>query len=135
MDIQSAHPTLRTARHGLVLLVALIVSYGLLMLTGPARAAAEVSCPNANPIVNENNCMGAGTTSNELSHYSENIGGFTTKTSYNLGESVQLKIGTSAASFPGTKANIAVYRIGYYGGTGARLISAAGSSNVQVNNS
>ncbi len=47
---------------------------------------------------------------------------------------MQLKIGTSAASFPGTKANIAVYRIGYYGGAGARLISAAGSSNVQINN-
>jgi PKD repeat protein len=104
------------------------------MLTGPARAAAEVSCPNANPIVNENNCMGAGTTGNELSHYSESIAGFSTKTSYNLGESVQLKIGTSAASFPGTKANVAIYRVGYYRGAGARLISAAGSSNVQVNN-
>jgi PKD repeat protein len=134
MDIYRALPTPPTARHGLVLLVALAATCGLLMLTGPARAAAQVSCPNANPIVNENNCMGAGTTGNELSHYSENIGGFTTKTSYNLGESVQLKIGTSAASFPGTKANVAVYRIGYYGGTGARLISAAGSSNVQINN-
>jgi PKD repeat protein len=134
MDIQGAFPTPRTARHGLVLLVALAATCGLSMLTAPARAAAEVTCPNANPIVNENNCMGAGTTSNELSHYSESIGGFTTKTSYNLGEGVQLKIGTSAASFPGTKANIAVYRIGYYGGTGARLISAAGSNNVSINN-
>ena len=65
MDIQRALPTLRTARHGLVLLVALAATCGLSMLTAPARAAAEVTCPNANPIVNENNCMGAGTTSNE----------------------------------------------------------------------
>jgi PKD repeat protein len=135
MHIQGALPTLRSARHGLVLLAALAATCGLSMLIGPARAAAEVSCPNANPIVNENHCMGAGTTSNELSHYSESIAGFSTKTSYNLGESVQLKIGTSAPSFPGTKASIAVYRIGYYGGAGARLISAAGASNVQINNS
>jgi PKD repeat protein len=134
MDIQGAFPTPRTARQGLVLLVALAATCGLSMLTLPARAEAAVSCPNTNPVVNENNCMGAGTTSNELSHYSESIGGFSTKTSYNLGENVQLKIGTSAASFPGTKANIAVYRIGYYGGTGARLIAAAGSSNVSINN-
>jgi PKD repeat protein len=117
------------------LLLALIAGCGLLMLGGPARAAAEVSCPNANPIVNENNCMGAGTTANRLSHESESIGGFTTQTSYNAGENVQLKIGTSAPSFPATSVNIAVYRIGYYGGEGARLIPAAGASKVAVNNS
>jgi PKD repeat protein len=113
-----------------------VFAYCLLALGAPGAAhAAEVSCPNSNPIVNENNCMGAGTRTNELVNYSEQIGGFTTKTSYNLGESVPLKIGTSAASFPGTAVNIAVYRIGYYGGQGARLISAAGASNVKVPNS
>jgi len=105
-----------------------------LSAAGPA-GAAEVSCPNSNPIVNENNCMGAGTSANELADYSEQIGGFTTKTSYNLGEGVPLKIGTSAASFPGTSVNIAVYRIGFYGGAGARLISAAGVGNIKVPNS
>jgi PKD repeat protein len=118
------------------LLLALLAGCGLLLLGGPARAAAaEVSCPNANPTVNENNCMGAGTEANRLSNYSEELGGFTTQTSYNHGENVQLKIGTSAPSFPATSVNIAVYRIGWYGGTGARLIPAAGASSVKVNNS
>jgi PKD repeat protein len=98
-------------------------------------AAAEVTCPNANPVVNENNCMGAGTSANEVANYSEAIGGFTTKTSYALGESVPLKIGTNAPSFPATAVNIAVYRIGYYGGAGARLMSTAGASKVKVANS
>ncbi len=101
----------------------------------PGAAAAAVTCPNANSVVNENNCMGEGTSANEIANYSENIAGFTTATSYNLGENVALKIGTSAPSFPSTSVNIAVYRIGYYGGDGARLISAAGASKVKVNNS
>ena len=45
-----------------------------------------------------------------------------------------LKIGTDLPSFPGTSVNIAVYRIGYYGGKGARLIAGAGATNVKVNN-
>jgi N,N-dimethylformamidase beta subunit-like, C-terminal/Concanavalin A-like lectin/glucanases superfamily/PKD domain len=100
-----------------------------------APAGAAVSCPNANPIVNENNCQGAGTSANQMANYSEGLGGFSTQTSYNLGESVALKIGTNEPSFPGTSVSIAVYRMGYYGGEGARLISAAGSKSVKVNNS
>ena len=126
----------RTLRITLALLLALAGVYALAMAGGPARAlAAEVSCPNANPIVNENNCMGEGTEANRQGNYSESIGGFTTQTSYNRGENVQLKIGTSAASFPSTSVNISVYRIGYYGGKGARLIATAGATKVKVNNS
>ena len=108
----------------------------LLMCGMRPRVAAAVTCPNANPIVNENNCMGEGTTDNEsaIENYSEDIGGFTTQTSYQLGENVPLKIGTDLPSFPSTNVNIAVYRIGYYGGDGARLIPTAGASNVKVNN-
>ncbi len=128
-------PAIQTTQRGLVLCALSILLCAALTLGGAARAGAAVSCPNANPIVNENNCMGAGTGANEIANYSEAIGGFSTQTSYNLGESVQLKIGTSAPSFPSTSVNIAVYRIGYYGGTGARLIAAAGASKVKVNNS
>ena len=103
-------------------------------LAAPQSAHAAVLCPNSNPVVNENNCMGPGTTSNQLSNYSEELGAFTTKSSYNRGEDVQLKIGTSAPSFPATSVSVAVYRIGYYGGAGARLIPAASSSSVAVNN-
>src|SRR6204780_573970 len=84
----------------------------------PGGAAGAVTCPNSNPIVNENNCTGAGTTAKELSNYSEDIGGFTTQTSYELGENVALKIGTDAPSFPGTVVNIGVSVIVFWGGGG-----------------
>ena len=70
-----------------------------------------------------------------MENYSEDLGGFTTQSSYELGENMPLKIGTDLPSFPGTNVNIAVYRIGYYGGDGARLIPCAGATNVPVNNS
>jgi len=126
---------IRGARGGLGLLAPLTLACAALALCAPASAGAAVSCPNANPIVNENNCQGAGTSANQLANYSEGLGGFSTQTSYNLGESVALKIGTNEPSFPGTSVNIAVYRIGWYGGEGARLISAAGAKSVKVNNS
>ena len=133
-------PTERATRGGLRLLASLILAGVICAALALAQAnpagAAEVACPNANPVVNENNCMGAGTTANQSidDHYSEELGGFSTKTSYNLGESVSLKIGTNEPSFPSSSVNIAVYRIGYYGGTGARLITAASANNVKVNN-
>ncbi len=99
----------------------------------PAGALA-VTCPNGNPIVNENNCMGAGTTAYDMTKYDDNIGGFSVQTSYNLGQSVQLKIGRNLSGLPTSKANIDVYRLGDYGGTGARRIAAASATNVTVNN-
>ena len=123
-------------RGTLSLLAALLGAAMLLAFAGTQSARAAVTCPNANPVVNENNCMGEGTTANReaLENYTEDIGGFTPQTSYNLGESVPLKIGTDLPSFPGTSVNISVYRIGYYGGDGARLIPTAGALNVPVNN-
>jgi PKD repeat protein len=137
MLMLSALPHTRTVRIRLGLLAALLACAAAIVLLGAPRAAAAVSCPNSNPIVNENNCMGEGTTANQsaIENYSEDIGGFTPQTSYELGENVPLKIGTDEPSFPGTNVNIAVYRIGYYGGAGARLIATAGANNVKVNNS
>jgi len=130
-----ARPGLATSRRLRRLWLLLACVIGPLSLGAPSGAsAAEVACPNSNPIVNENNCMGPGTTANQLSNYSESIGGFTTQTSYQLGQDIQLKIGTSAPSFPATSVNIAIYRIGWYGGAGARLIPAASAANVTVNN-
>jgi hypothetical protein len=135
---RSVSPSSATAPAVRGLLLALLACCALFALGGPASAsAAEVSCPNANPVVNENNCMGEGTTANQsaIENYSENLGGFTPQSGYELGENVPLKIGTDEPSFPGTSVNIAVYRIGYYKGDGARLIPAAGATNVKVNNS
>jgi PKD repeat protein len=127
-----SHPSAARIARGL--LASLIASLFLIALV--ASRADAVSCPNANPIVNENNCMGEGTTENQsaVENYSEDLGAFTTQTSYNLGENVPIKIGTDLSSFPGTNVNVSVYRIGYYGGDGARLIAGAGATNVKVNN-
>jgi len=111
---------------------AVALAFAALFSIGSApRATAAVSCPNANPVVNENNCMGAGTTAWDVQNYSESIAGFSTQTSFNLGQSVPLKIGTSLT---GTQTvNLAVYRMGYYGGAGGRLVYTQNS--VAVNNS
>ena len=77
----------------LALLATLVAGFlAAIAIWGPTSAlAAEVSCPNANPIVNENNCMGEGTTANQsaIENYSEDLGGFTTQSGYELGENVR----------------------------------------------
>ena len=95
---------------------------------------AAVSCPNTNPVVNENNCMGAGSQGWRLGNFSEDIAGYTTQTSFAKGASVPLKIARNAPILPQTRVDITVYRTGYYGGEGARLIPGAGATNVPVNN-
>jgi hypothetical protein len=132
-----ALPKTAAARARRSLLALAIATCAVALLAGAATAGAAVTCPNANPIVNENNCKGEGTTENQaaIDNYSEDIGGFTPQSSYNIGENVPLKIGTDVGSFPGTNVNVAVYRIGYYGGNGARLIPGAGANNVKINNS
>jgi PKD repeat protein len=134
MLTKGAMPDRRATRYS-GLLACLTLLCALLLLCSPGRAAAA-TCPNANPIVNENNCMGEGTDANQeaIENYSDDIGAFTPQTNYALGENVPLKIGTDLPSFPGTSVNVAVYRIGYYGGKGARLIPGAGATNVSVNN-
>ena len=116
----------------LLLVLAAPASASVSLTPGAALAPVGVSCPNANPVVNENNCMGPGTSANRIANYSDKLGGFSTQTSSVVGQSVSLKIGSGAASSPNTKVNIAVYRLGYYGGAGARLMTSA--NNVAVNN-
>ena len=82
----------------------------------------------------ENNCAGAGTTAWRLANPSENVAGFATQTSFNLGQNVPLKIARNAPVMPATKVDISVYRLGYYGNTGSRLIAAASQTGVTVNN-
>jgi hypothetical protein len=113
---------------------ALLGALVVLFAVHPSGALAAVSCPNGNPVLNENNCMGAGSAAYQMSNYNDDIGGFPVKTSYNLGESVQLKIGRNLPGLPTSKVNIDVFRVGYYGGEGGRRISAASATNVTVNN-
>ncbi len=78
--------------------------------------------------MNENNCKGAGSNAWQISNgRTYNLAGFATQTSYNLGQSVSLKIGAYASGV-----DISVFRMGYYGGKGGRLVASA--SDVPVNN-
>jgi YD repeat-containing protein len=104
-----------------------------LVLLGSGSAQAAVVCPNPVPVVNENQCHGeSGTSEWEVWDYSQELGGFPTKTSVNLGESVTLKIGRNGPVSPTKTVNISVYRMGYYEGTGGRLVNSA--SKVAINN-
>jgi PKD repeat protein len=108
---------------------------GLLLLLawfGPARAQAEVACPNSNPVINENQCKTGTNAWRGTEEDSPNLGGFTTQTSVNLGESVTLKIGRNGPVSPTKTASISVYRMGYYEGLGGRLVNSA--TNVAINN-
>jgi YD repeat-containing protein len=96
----------------------------------PAPAGAAVSCPNSNPVVNENNCMGAGSTAWQLTNYDQDgITGYATKSSVNLGESVPLRIANQSGS---GSAEVNVFRMGWYGGAGGRLVYQ--NKKVTINN-
>ncbi|HEY6760284.1 MAG TPA: PKD domain-containing protein [Baekduia sp.] len=105
------------------------------MAGGAGRAQAAVSCPNGNPILQENYCAGTGTSAWQLNNVNENIAGYTTQGSFAKGAGIPLKIARNQPTFPATKVNIKVYRLGYYDGLGGREITAAGATNVTVNNS
>ena len=113
-------------------LLLLVCAAAAVAVPGATRVAdAAVTCPNSNPIVQENQCQSAGTTAWQLSNYSENIGGFATQTSFNKGTAVPLKIARNVPAST-TSVNINVYRMGYYGDLGGRLVHTR--NNVVVNN-
>jgi hypothetical protein len=115
--------------------VATVLGLGLLLFLacfGPATAEAAVACPNANPIVNENQCKTGTNAWRGTEEDSPNLGGFTTQTSVNLGESVTLKIGRNGPVSPTVTTTIETFRMGYYEGLGGRLINSA--SKVAINN-
>ena len=116
-----------------VLLVALLVLAGM---TAPAPASAAVSCPNPIPVVDENNCQGPGTMDWRLTpgSYSDEIGGFSVRTSYDRGQDVALKIARNSPTEAATNVDIEVFRTGWYGGLGARRIPAASVADVPLNN-
>src|SRR5215207_11058928 len=101
-----------------VLLVLLAIA-----CVGASSAQAAVTCPNPNPVLNENQCK-TGSSSWQVFDYSKDLGGYTTKTSVDLGEDVVLKIGRNGPVAPQRTVNIDVYRMGYYGGVGARLVKS-----------
>ena len=108
------------------------------MPPGPTTTAAPnaAAAPaNANPIVTENQKPGAAPSSWQIApgQDSTQIQGFTTSMSSPLGGTVQFKINNQTGN--GTY-KINIYRLGYYGGNGATLVTTlnhSGSPVVQPN--
>jgi hypothetical protein len=92
-------------------------------LSAYAGATSQArSCSSGNAIVTENCFPGttAWKTENPLQASNGGIEGFATATSVNAGQSVDLKVRTTADDVP---FHVEIYRSGYYGGTSGRLVS------------
>ena len=102
-------------------------------LLGPTSASAA-DCPSDNPVIQENECTPQGVSDGwRIVNFDADIAGFATKSSVNVGDQVQLKIGRSGATAP-SSVSVDVYRLGYYGNMGGRKIAAASRTNVSINN-
>lgn len=83
-----------------------------------------------NPIVTENALTGNPPSEWDISGIGDpDIQGFATDLSINTGGTVDFKIDVKA---PATNFSIKIYRIGYYGGNGARLVADLGDAFVGV---
>ena len=77
-----------------------------------------------NPIVAENALQGCSIAEWGVPDFRDNrIAGFSTKMSLNSGETVRFKINVQG----GANYTLKIYRIGYYGGDGARLVQNLGT--------
>jgi hypothetical protein len=84
--------------------------------------------PSTNPIVAENQLPGTPQSVWDISGDGDpTIQGFATDISANAGQTVNFKINDTAAA----PYHIDIYRMGYYGGNGARLITTLSSSQTQ----
>src|SRR5215831_17105816 len=99
---------------GLALLVAIIAVLGQ---NGRTRLTAQCG---PNPIICENAQTGSPKSQWDITGSGDaTLQGFATDISFNKGDTVRFKISTTASIF-----NIDIYRLGYYGGMGARKITS-----------
>src|SRR5450756_1745234 len=114
----------RAGKCRLNFLIAAVMLIGAVFVGG-APQAIGASC--ANPVACENLLPGTPQSTWDVSSsQGATINGFATPFSVNLGQTVQFKISTPASSF-----KVDIYRMGYYGGNGARL-EASVTPNVSV---
>ncbi|MFC7533548.1 N,N-dimethylformamidase beta subunit family domain-containing protein [Actinoplanes sp. GCM10030250] len=90
------------------------------VLSVPSAASAADPCaPVVNPVACENSKPGTPRTTWDVTGSgSAALQGFPTEMSVNAGETVNFKVDSSATSY-----RVDIYRMGYYGGSGARLIT------------
>jgi hypothetical protein len=100
-----------------VALVAAAIVVPTVATTGTADAAANpCAAPVVNPVACENTQVG--TADWQVNSDDPSIAGFTTDISAVAGGTVQFKVSTTAASY-----SIDIFRLGYYGGAGARRVT------------
>jgi len=105
-----------------IVAVALVLGWaGLAGIEAPeGRAADPCAAPITNPVACENTKPGNPKSEWDVSGAgSSTIQGFATDISVNLGETVHFKVKTTAKSY-----RLDIYRMGYYGGDGARKIAS-----------
>lgn len=103
---------------------------GTLLLAGrpglEAVAAGPCEPPNGNPVTCENQLTGNLSSEWDVTGAGDDtIQGFTTEISVNRGQTVSFKINT-----PVTDYRLDIYRMGYYGGMGARKVATVDRSGV-----
>ncbi len=97
-----------------------------LLLLPPTLAAAPCDPPITNPILCENTKAGNPSTEWEVSGAGDpSIQGFATDISVNHGTTVYFKVDTNSSDY-----RIDIYRLGYYGGSGARKVATVQPSAV-----
>ena len=113
-------PSSRIRRWRSTLALALVVAgLSVPIAAGPASAAADPCAPVVNPIVCENSKTGTPAGTWDVSGSgSAAIQGFPTDISVNAGDTESFKVKTTATAY-----RLDIYRMGYYGGAGARLIT------------
>jgi hypothetical protein len=100
------------------MLAAALAAAILLAVFAVAFTRLTAQC-GPNPIVCENQLTGTQASQWDVSAAGDSsIQGFATAISVNVGETVHFKVDTSAATF-----NADIYRMGYYGGRGARRVA------------
>ncbi|GAA1968298.1 hypothetical protein GCM10009798_30910 [Nocardioides panacihumi] len=110
-------------------LVGALVATGLAMVFSAPAVAAPCDAPIASPVACENTKTG-----NPQSEWgitgagSSSIQGFATQMSVNVGETEGFKIDTPATAY-----RLDIYRMGYYGGMGARKVATVAPNNIDPN--
>src|ERR1700758_2620840 len=113
MSPTTAGPPLGTSLRLLALLAISIVT----TLTPNATAIAACA-PGSNPVVCENSLPGNPASDWDVTGAGDpSIQGFATDISLNLGDTVHFKVNTNATAY-----RLDIYRIGFYGGLGARRV-------------
>jgi hypothetical protein len=98
---------------------AIVVTYGPGHLTTSAQGPGPCAPPTSNSIVCENQLAGNPETEWDIVGAGDpSIQGFTTDISVNRGQTVSFKITTDATNY-----RLDIYRLGYYGGLGARKVA------------